>query len=58
MDADAVVMLAGENGVKIAPEAAGKIASVLKPALARLREASARTEFDAEPASLLKVLRP
>jgi hypothetical protein len=58
MDADAVVALAGANGAKIAPEAAAEIARVLKPAIARLAETRAHTAFDAEPAGLLKVLRP
>jgi hypothetical protein len=44
--------------VNIVPEAAEKIAAVLKPAVSRLRETSGRTGFDAEPAALLKVLRP
>jgi hypothetical protein len=58
MNADTVIALAGANGVTITPEAAQQIASVLKPTLTRLRETSARTEFDAEPAALEKVLRP
>lgn len=58
MDADAVIALARANGVEIVPEAAERIASVLKPTLTRLNAVSARTEFDAEPATLVKVLRP
>jgi hypothetical protein len=58
MDSETVSALAAANGVKIAPEAAEKIAAVLKPAVSRLRETSGRTGFDAEPAALLKVLRP
>jgi hypothetical protein len=58
MDADAVIALAGANGVKIAPEAAEEIARALKPAVARLAETRPHTPFDAEPAGLLKVLRP
>jgi hypothetical protein len=58
MEPETVSALAAANGVKLAPEAAERIAGVLKPVLARLRETSARTGFDAEPAALLKVLRP
>jgi hypothetical protein len=57
MDPETVSALAAANGVKLAPEAAERIADNLKPALARLRETSARTGFDAEPAALVKVLR-
>ena len=58
MDADSVIALAGANEVKISREAADEIARVLKPAVARLRDASARTAFDAEPATFVKALRP
>ena len=58
MDAETAGAHAALNGVKIAPEEAENIASALKAPLATLREAAARTPFDAEPAAFLKVLQP
>jgi hypothetical protein len=58
MDAESIVALAGANGMKISREAADEIARMLTPAAVRLRQASARTGFDAEPAAFVKALRP
>jgi hypothetical protein len=58
MDAAVVETLAREQGVKLPDGSAEAAAAVLGPVGARVRETAARTPFEAEPAEILKALRP
>ena len=59
MDGKTVEALAKAQGLKLSSaEAVETIAAGLKPALPRVAAAAARTPFEAEPAEIMKVLRP